>query len=174
MARGVPTVFVSYCRADTSHLAGRLFDRLVDRLGARRVFMDVDSITPGNDFAEAIDRAISSSDVVLVLIGRGWLEAADEQGRRRLDRPDDVVGLEVRSAIARTAQDSGETLLLDLVVSPDGRRLAPLSSADLVSVIDTGDGRPVGEPIPVGPSSCCLAMSPTARACTCPTRQTCR
>ena len=42
-----PRVFVSYRREDTSHLAGRLSDRLAERLGSDNVFMDVDSIDPG-------------------------------------------------------------------------------------------------------------------------------
>jgi DNA-binding beta-propeller fold protein YncE len=51
-------------------------------------------------------------------------------------------------------------LLRDLVISPDGRRLYVLSSADLVSVVDLTTTEPVGAPIAVGPSSCCLAVSP--------------
>jgi hypothetical protein len=58
-------VFVSYRRADTPHVAGRLFDRLEARFGTGNVFMDVDSIEPGLDFAEAI----GACDVLLALIG---------------------------------------------------------------------------------------------------------
>ena len=38
------SIFLSYRRADTRHLSGRLYDRLVDRFGRARIFMDVDSM----------------------------------------------------------------------------------------------------------------------------------
>jgi hypothetical protein len=47
------SVFISYRREDTSHLAGRLYDRLAARFGDANVFMDVDTLDPGVDFAEA-------------------------------------------------------------------------------------------------------------------------
>jgi hypothetical protein len=78
-------IFISYRREDTSATAGRLYDRLVARFGADSVFMDVDSIAPGHDFAEAIETAVGSCQVVLAVIGTHWLDAADERGWRRLD-----------------------------------------------------------------------------------------
>src|SRR5262249_11971491 len=41
--------FISYRRGESSHVAGRISDRLVEQLGKRSVFMDVDSIEPGLD-----------------------------------------------------------------------------------------------------------------------------
>jgi hypothetical protein len=93
---------ICYRRQETSHLAGRLYDRLADRFGEDRVFMDVDSIEPGLDFSDAIQQAVGSSDVLLALIGREWLTATDEDGRRRLDDPDDIVRLEVEAALERS------------------------------------------------------------------------
>lgn len=94
-------VFLSYRREETSHLAGRLADRLTDRFGAARIFMDVDSIEPGLDFAETLQRAIDRSDVLLALIGPQWLSIVDQHGRPRLADPEDFVALEVRTALAR-------------------------------------------------------------------------
>jgi outer membrane protein assembly factor BamB len=94
-------IFLSYRREETQHLAGRLADRLVERFGESQVFMDIDSIPPGVDFAEAIQRAVSGCDVLLALIGRQWTTLADEQGRRRIDDPDDFVVLEIRAALDR-------------------------------------------------------------------------
>lgn len=41
-------------RDDAGYPAGWLFDQLAARLGADRVFKDVDSIEPGDNFAEVI------------------------------------------------------------------------------------------------------------------------
>ena len=94
-------IFVSYRRQETSHLAGRLYDRLVDRFGESQVFIDVDAIEPGVDFAEEIFRAVAGCRVLLAIIGPTWLTATDERDRRRLDDPDDIVRLEVEAALAR-------------------------------------------------------------------------
>src|SRR6478672_7835420 len=96
---GTGTIFISYRRVDTPHVAGRLFDRLKTHFGG--VFMDVDSIEPGLDFAETIENALANCDVVLALIGPHWVEAADQLGNRRLNNPDDFVALEIASALRR-------------------------------------------------------------------------
>ena len=94
-------IFVSYRRQETSHLAGRLYDRLADRFGEGQVFIDVATIEPGVDFAEEIFRAVAACKVLLAVIGPAWLTAADERGRRRLDDPDDIVRLEIEAALSR-------------------------------------------------------------------------
>src|SRR6266498_3676899 len=94
-------ILVSYRRHESSHLAGRLYDRLADRFGEGQVFIDVDTIEPGVDFAEEISRAVATCKVLLAVIGPNWLTEADERGRRRLDDPDDFVRLEIEAALAR-------------------------------------------------------------------------
>jgi hypothetical protein len=73
-------VFVSYRRLEGSGFAGRLADRLSDRFGVEQVFMDVQKIEPGMDFAEAISCAVDACVVLVAVIGPGWLAAADERG----------------------------------------------------------------------------------------------
>jgi hypothetical protein len=51
-------VFICYRREDAGYPAGWLFDQLAARLGADRVFKDVDSIEPGDDFEEVITGAV--------------------------------------------------------------------------------------------------------------------
>jgi TIR domain len=97
-------IFISYRRQETSHLAGRLYDRLADRFGEDQVLIDVDTIEPGVDFAEEIFRAVTACTVLLAIIGPAWLTAADERGHRRLDDPDDIVRLEVEAALARAVR----------------------------------------------------------------------
>lgn len=94
-------IFISYRRSDAQHIAGRLFDRLEARFGSGHVFMDVDSIEPGMDYGEAIDEAVGSCDVLLAVIGNHWVDAVDDYGRRRLDDPDDLVVLEIGTALQR-------------------------------------------------------------------------
>lgn len=94
-------IFVSYRREDSRHAAGRLVDRLVAALGRDRLFMDVDSIEPGADFAKVLDEQVANCDVLLALIGQHWLEARDALGRRRIDDPGDFVRIEIESALAR-------------------------------------------------------------------------
>jgi dipeptidyl aminopeptidase/acylaminoacyl peptidase len=94
-------IFISYRRQETSDLAGRLYDRLADRFGEDQVFMDVDTIELGVDFAEVITSAVATCEVLLAVIGPHWLTAADKHDRRRLDDPDDIVRLEVEAALDR-------------------------------------------------------------------------
>jgi TIR domain len=87
--------------AGVQRLAGRLYDRLAVRLGEDQVFMDVDTIALGVDFAEVISQAVSTCEVLLAVIGPRWLTATDQEGRRRLDDPEDIVRLEVAAALER-------------------------------------------------------------------------
>jgi TIR domain len=95
-----PRIFISYRRKDGAH-AGRLSDRLSEHFGRAQIFQDIDSIPPGADFAEEIADAVASCQVLLALIGDGWLKIKDEEGRRRLDNPEDYVRLEIEAALSR-------------------------------------------------------------------------
>ncbi|HUG25711.1 toll/interleukin-1 receptor domain-containing protein [Piscinibacter sp.] len=94
-------IFISYRRDDTEGQAGRLFQDLSVAFGADMVFMDVTAIEPGIDFRKAIEKNTASCGVLLALIGRDWLSAADASGARRLDNPNDFVRLEISSALRR-------------------------------------------------------------------------
>jgi TIR domain len=94
-----PSIFLGYRREDTADAAGRLYDALAARFGAGSVFMDVASIDPGTDFTEVVAGALASCDVLLALIGRSWLTAADAQGRPRLEDPGDLVRVELETAL---------------------------------------------------------------------------
>lgn len=73
------SVYLSYRRGDAAY-AGRLYDELVQQLGAGRVMMDVD-LEPGVDFVEHIKRVVDAAAVVLVVIGPQWLERYGELSR---------------------------------------------------------------------------------------------
>ena len=93
-------VFISYRRQDAGTWANLLADWLTTRLGKAQVFMDVDSIEPGVDFAEVIVQAVGSCEVLLVIVGPRWL-TTDDEGRRPLDDSDDIVRLEIETALRR-------------------------------------------------------------------------
>ena len=100
----MPRILISYRREDSAAYAGRLFDRLSDYFGRDSIFIDIDTIKPGQDFIETIEKSVILCDVVLAVIGTRWLAVKDATGQRRLDRPDDLVRLEVASALNRGIQ----------------------------------------------------------------------
>lgn len=97
----MPRIFVSYRREDAEGEAGRLFDDLVSRFGEDSVFLDVAAIEVGRDFRKAIDESVATCGVLLAVIGKGWVDAKNEGGQRRLDDPSDFVRLETASALKR-------------------------------------------------------------------------
>jgi alkylated DNA nucleotide flippase Atl1 len=116
-------IFLSYRREDTRHLVGRIGDRLLDHFGDERVFVDVDTIEPGVDFAEAIAAAVGSCQVLLALIGDRWLDSTDRKGRRRLDDANDLVRLEIQAALERNIRVI--PVLVDGVAMPTAEELPP-------------------------------------------------
>jgi hypothetical protein len=79
-------IFINYRRGDDPGNTGRLFDQLQDVFPRDRLVMDVDSIPPGRDFVRVLDEQVAQSDVLLAVIGKGWLDARDQHGVRRLDK----------------------------------------------------------------------------------------
>ena len=94
----MPKIFISYRRGDSIAYAGRIHDHLSQHFGADEVFMDIGGIAPGEDFVNVLDARVADSDVVIALIGPGWLNASDERGRR-IDQPDDFVRYELAAAL---------------------------------------------------------------------------
>ena len=77
-------IFLCYRRDDSIGHTGRLYDRLAKQFGAERVFMDVNTIEPGEDFIDAIQKTVAKCDIEIVVIGKSWLKSTDQTGRRRL------------------------------------------------------------------------------------------
>ncbi len=91
-------IFISYRRADSADATGRLADRLRRHFGDDAVFLDIDDDRKGHDFNEYIQQEIATAQVVLVVIGRGWIGESDEG--RRIDNEKDNVRIEVEHALA--------------------------------------------------------------------------
>lgn len=94
-------IFISYRREDSEGFARGLFQSLVGAFGANHVFMDVEDISLGADFVDAIDNSLASCGALIVLIGVGWVSCTDTTGRRRLDDPHDFVRMEVAKALQK-------------------------------------------------------------------------
>lgn len=92
-------IFISYRRKDSAGYAGRIFDRLAEVYGTQRVFMDIDTIEPGQDFVNAIEKAVKSCEVMIVLMGPSWINVKDESGNRRICNSNDFVHLEIKKAL---------------------------------------------------------------------------
>lgn len=92
-------IFLSYRRQDSAGHAGRLHDKLVSHFGNTQVFMDVDNIAPGEDFAKTIQQHVLASQVFLLVIGPQWTTVRSRRGGVRLDDPNDFVRLEVVFAL---------------------------------------------------------------------------
>jgi hypothetical protein len=94
-------VFLSYRRDDSHYITDRLYEWLVRAGGRHHVFKDVDSIPLGRDFHRTIREAVGRCDVLLAVIGPGWLTASQAPGMRRIDDPDDFVRMEIEAALER-------------------------------------------------------------------------
>jgi hypothetical protein len=94
-------IFISYRRTDSQGWAGRLAEDLTRSFGDVAGFFDVESILPGDDFVDAIEKALAEAEAVIVLVGPQWLSASFPDGRRRLDEPNDFVAIEIATALVR-------------------------------------------------------------------------
>ena len=95
-----PRIFISYRREDSIGQAGHLRGDLSRHFGSQKIFMDLYAIEVADDFFERITTALDSCNVVVLLIGKRWL-TAEENNVRRLDNPKDFVRLEIAMALSR-------------------------------------------------------------------------
>jgi hypothetical protein len=100
----MPGVFISYRREDSAGYSGRIYDHFRDRFGEKNVFIDVDTIQPGEDFVQVIEEKVGACDALVAVIGKQWVSVLDEVGKRRLDDPHDFVRLEITAALARNVR----------------------------------------------------------------------
>ena len=92
-------VFISYRRQDAAFPAGWLYEQLGSHFGHSHVFKDVDSIRPGDDFVKVITEAVKSCHTVLVVIGPTWLATTGDPAQRRINAPNDIVRIEIETAL---------------------------------------------------------------------------
>ena len=139
--------FINYRRDDLAATAGRLHDRLAQTFGRKNPFMDVDHIPAGVDFVDYLPNQVAACDVFLAVIGPNWLDAKDDDGRRRFDNPDDFVAIEIAAALARNIRVI--PVLVDGARTPKADKLPdsikPLVRRNAVEVRNTHFGRDAEE-----------------------------
>jgi formylglycine-generating enzyme required for sulfatase activity len=136
-------IFINYRRDDSISTAGRLHDRLAQTFGRKNLFMDVDHIPAGVDFVDYLASQVAACDVFLSVIGPNWLDAKDDDGRRRFDNPDDFVTIEIAAALARNIRVI--PVLVDGARAPKADKLPdsvkPIARRNAVEVRNTNFGR---------------------------------
>jgi hypothetical protein len=93
-------IFISYRRQDSAANAIGIGQYLQNEFGRKNVYIDA-AMQAGIKYPAVIEKRLSECRVLLVLIGPDWLKSKDEQGRFRLQRPDDWVRLEIAQALKR-------------------------------------------------------------------------
>lgn len=140
MARpATPGIFISYRRDDTRADAGRLCDRLEAHFGDEQVFMDIDDLMPGQKFVDELNRTLDGCDVLIVLMGPGWVGARDQNGSLRLMNEQDFVRREVLTALQRGIRII--PVLIDRTPMPTVESLppvlAPLAGYQAIEISDS-------------------------------------
>ncbi len=98
----IGSVFISYRRDDSRYQARIIYTAFTEVVPREHVFMDIDSIPLGADFRRILKGWVDKCDVLLALIGPGWLNATDPRtGQPRLMNPNDFVRIEIAEALAR-------------------------------------------------------------------------
>ncbi|MEU4294980.1 toll/interleukin-1 receptor domain-containing protein [Kribbella sp. NPDC026596] len=92
------SIFINYRTSDEPVAAALLDTALSYRFGAENVFLDCRSMAAGTPFEKALRTAVRRCDVLLVVIGRNWLTATDQHGRRLIDQRGDWVRTEIAEA----------------------------------------------------------------------------
>jgi formylglycine-generating enzyme required for sulfatase activity len=107
-------IFISYRRADSTYLIGRIKDRLVSVFGEESTFRDLDDIPAGVDFRDVLERETNDCNVMLVVIGPQWASITNAQGDRRLFDPEDFTRIEVETGLKRLSE--GKTMVIPVLV----------------------------------------------------------
>ena len=86
---------------------------------------------------------MAACDVFLAVIGPNWLDAKDDDGRRRFENPDDFVAIEIAAALARNIRVI--PVLVDGARTPKADKLPdsikPLVRRNAVEVRNANFGR---------------------------------
>jgi len=114
-------IFISYRRSDSKSDARSICQRLEKSFGKRKVFIDVDSIRPGENFQSVLTNDLEKCSTMIVVIGPRWLELLRSSGSSHGETSRDYVRLEVASALERKLPII--PVLVDGATMPDAKDL---------------------------------------------------
>jgi hypothetical protein len=132
-------IFISYRRDDVAGQAGRLYDHLTRRFGEQSVFMDIDTIPPGEEFDSYIDDVLRTCYMCIVVIGQRW-------NIERLHADGDFIRREVAIAFERGVRVI--PVLFDGAKMPAAAQLPPeIAALAHCEAYDFGSGRDFGQQV---------------------------
>ena len=94
-------IFINYRRDTGVRDAQLLHEKLKAIFSASQLFIDLEGLDGGVNWMHELQRQVAASDVMVALIGKGWLDARNKQGERRLDERNDFVRFEISEALRR-------------------------------------------------------------------------
>lgn len=127
-------IFISYRRSENDWQARALFERLW-RHFPHRVFIDLEGLKPGAEFADVIDEHLEECFVMLAVIGPKWIEEIHD----RLTHDEvDYVQIELARALGRgipvvPVLVDGASIPKERELPSDLRRLAKRHALDLAT-----------------------------------------
>jgi hypothetical protein len=120
-----PEIFISYRRDDTRWAAAMICQALEWAFGREKVFFDRTTIAPGATWPETLRTGVEQCRLLVAVIGKAWLTAADEAGRARLLQEEDWVRRELRTVLQRADGPLVLPVFVDGAVPPCADKLPP-------------------------------------------------
>ncbi len=81
------------------------------------VFGDVSDIEAGDYFPKKLEKGLSGTDFVIVVMGKKWRSVCDQPGNLRINDPRDFVRREISYALRRIEKDEFVNIIPVLWVS---------------------------------------------------------
>lgn len=118
-------VFINYRTEDEPGTAVLLKRELSRVFGDDSIFMATTMIPPGNDFEGELLRRVRGCEVIMAIVGPGWLTARHPAGGRAIDHEADWVRREISEAFANGVR------VVPILVN-DTRRLTGVTLPDVL------------------------------------------
>jgi WD40 repeat protein len=118
----MPMIAISYRRADSEAMTGRIFDRLAAHYGRETIFRDIDNIPPGIDFRVHINDMLRKTTILLSIVGPNWL-GARSGASDRIQEESDAVRVEIETALRRRTPLI--PILIGMTIMPSTEQLPP-------------------------------------------------
>jgi TIR domain len=131
-------IFINYRKDDSRWNTQALYNGLLKYFPKEAIFKDFNTIQPGEDFVESINKALEQCQVLLVVISKDWIASKNAAGQHRLHDPVDFVRLEIATALKRKIRVI--PVLFDNIEMPQSdalpEDLQPLTRRQFVAVSD--------------------------------------